>query len=521
MLPINMTLQKSFVIQREWRTSLFPLANSMICMLVIGYYLSITRRLERLSFRYFYDAIPAALTNIAIGKKGLISSQEVQSYFQDRIPNVTDSDLLAGLQIAKVIGASDGQTRIFLGDDLGLPHFVQLALSIFGLHVWSVHLLFGSLFTVTTFLVIWSFRRECWVQFVLFAYQISFALVTPNLFVSGQLWTWTDPRAVSILAVSPAIFIVAFALHSKKQPLILAILLVQILVLVFIIHVRFASIWAVMGSLIATIILASVDRSTMARRFWPPVAKCVSIVCSVLLLSLLLASFATDSLKLSNSDRAPARHLFWHSVVTAESLGNIGKTRGQIFDDASTHELVRNFLIERGEYLGVQKVFGVDIPAGDYSQVDWRSYEDSARALFLQDIKEKPRELIRLLFVEKPVLWLQSISWFVGIPWGESVVLLEQQLEFPTSINFLRVVGTIVVVALFGFLLSCLVLKTCQGSMQASSAKGLVVLMSMFVAAVLPTIGLIPLVHVISDSVVLTFSLVISFVALLVVSQSV
>ena len=183
----------------------------------------------------------------------------------------------------------------------------------------------------------------------------------------------------------------------------------------------------------------------------------------------IFANLATDSLKLTNSDRAPARHLFWHSVVTSESLGNIGQSRGQTFDDASTHELVRNFLIEKGESITVQKVFGGEgIPQGDYSQVDWRAYEDSARALFFRDVQEKPGELIRLMLIEKPLLWLQSFSWFVGVHLGDSRSTLEQQLGFPAPSNHLRLIRTFVLLAFFGVLLGLLILKTSQEILKVS-----------------------------------------------------
>ena len=507
-----MIYENSVVIRRD-RRIYWPFANSLICTSVTGFYLVFTHRLEKLSFRYFYDAIPAALTNIANNKTGLISSPKVQSFFQDRIPSLTDSDLLVGLRLAGFMGTSDEQTRFFLGDDLGLPHFVQLAFRVFGLHIWSIHLLFATLFASTTLLVVWCFPRECWVQFSLFAYQLSFALMTPNLFVSGQLWTWTDPRAISILAVSPSIFLVAFTFHSKKRPLILPILLIQMLVLVFTIYIRFSSIWAVMGSFGATLVLAVFDRRARERCYWMPVAKSAAAVCGVLLMNIIFANLATDSLKLTNSDRAPSRHLFWHSVVTSESLGNIGQSRGQIFDDSSTHELVRNYLIEKGESISVQKVFGEGTLPGDYSQVDWRAYEDSARALFFRDVQEKPGELIRLMLIEKPVLWSQSFSWFVGAHWGDSRITLERQLEFPAPSNHLRLIRTLVLMAFFGLLLGLLILKTSQEPLKVSIKKSLVVLVSLFVAAYLPAIGLIPLAHVISDSVVLAFALMIGLAA--------
>ena len=113
-----------------------------------------------------------------------------------------------------------------------------------------------------------------------------------------------------------------------------------------------------MGSFAATLVLTVFDQRARKRFYWMPVAKSAAAVCGVLLMNSIFANLATDSLKLTNSDRAPARHLFWHSVVTSESLGNIGQSRGQTFDDASTHELVRNFLIEKGESITVQKVFG-------------------------------------------------------------------------------------------------------------------------------------------------------------------
>ena len=511
-------IYENSVVFRRDRRIYWPFANSLICASVTGIYLVLTRRLQNLSFRYFYDAIPAALTNIANNNAGLTSSPKVQSFFQNRIPSLTDSDLLVGLRLAGFMGTSDEQTRVFLGDDLGLPHFVQLAFRVFGLHIWSIHLMFAALFASTTLLVVWCFPRECWVQFSLFAYQISFALMTPNLFVSDQLWTWTDPRAISILAVSPSIFLVAFTFHSKKRPLILPILLIQMLVLVFVIYIRFSSIWAVMGSFAATLVLTVFDQRARKRFYWMPVAKSAAAVCGVLLMNSIFANLATDSLKLTNSDRAPARHLFWHSVVTSESLGNIGQSRGQTFDDASTHELVRNFLIEKGESITVQKVFGggEGIPQGDYSQVDWRAYEDSARALFFRDVQEKPGELIRLMLIEKPLLWLQSFSWFVGVHLGDSRSTLEQQLGFPAPSNHLRLIRTFVLLAFFGVLLGLLILKTSQEILKVSITKSLIVLASLFVTAYLPAIGLIPLAHVISDSVVLAFAFVIGLAALFV-----
>lgn len=501
-------IYKNSVDIRSSRRIFWPIANTLICISVTGIYLVLTKRLERLSFRFFYDAIPAALTNIANNKTGLTSSPRVQLFFQDRIPNLTDSDLVIGLRLAEFMGAHDEQTRVFLGDDLGLPHFVQLAFSIFGLHVWSIHLLFAALFASTTLLVVWCFPRECWVQFSLLAYQLSFALMTPNLFVSSQLWTWTDPRAISILAVSPSIFLIAFAFHSRQRNFTLLILLIQLLVLAFVIYVRFAAIWAVMGSFGATLILAVFDRRPKML-FWMPVAKSAAAVCGVLLMSFLLANLAVGSLKLTNSDRAPARHLFWHSVVTSESLGDIGQSRGQIFDDASTHELVRSFLIEKGESSTVKKVFGEGIAPGDYSQVDWRAYEDSAKALFFRDVQENPGELIQFMLIEKPVLWLQSFSWFVGAHWGDSRSILEQQLGFPAPSSHLRLIRTFVFLASFGMLLGIMILKTSQETFAVSVTKSLVVLVSLFVASLLPAIGLIPLAHVISDSVILAFALVI------------
>jgi len=379
-------------------------------VLVLSQYFGSGLAERPLGFRFYWSALPTAVSAMRGISDDWTYPVELSDYFQTAGPLLTNEQLRASLTLP--IHRPEDRTMGLKMDDPGLPLFIRTSFAIFGVSLRAPHYCFFLVFGASLLLfAIGHFRDPPALRLLLFVVLSVYAF-TFVLGLSTQLATAADARFISTLAIVPCLH-VALVIGSRRWSWPAQALCVAPAVLLAAVHqVRGSSGWTVAALLIVCLWAICAAR----RRTFSSVAA--SIVPLAVTCALMLAAADFQQRRINEQLRAEVlpRHVFWHAVLVGFAVNPVLAERFQLsFEDLPAYKAVVRHLVRTGDTARLQAVFGGDGSAIAVDRFNWREYDRAARDTVLHIAREAPLAAVAAFAYYKPRMFIASLAWATGM----------------------------------------------------------------------------------------------------------
>jgi len=378
-------------------------------------------RLDNFISHWASAAIPVALSSMKLGNKsnytGLIDAREI---FLSTTSNSSENKAVDS-GITAVLGSQDkkiSMSTYLLGtDDKGIVDYVKVAFFIFGYSSISLIYLYAFTLSVTSLIFYLRFSNNLGAIVTLTCFLLAHAYVIPPVTVNSQLQTVLALRFMSTLAMIPALYLM-FEMFNFNRPqfsknLITFFTLIQLIVLLFILQVRFSSIWTIVSILSFSILIF------VTKIFYPIVSyRCFRFKASLgIAISLVLGLLSLSQYKHYTYDPAyfevgGASHVFWHSIYSGLSYHPQYSKEKQIFiDDNSVIEATGSYLKSNGR---IDEWIAMGGESPNFSEIKYTIYDEAVKNMVYDSLVHKPSVWIGAFFYYKPLELINQIGWLLG-----------------------------------------------------------------------------------------------------------
>jgi hypothetical protein len=313
--------------------------------------------------------------------------------------------------------------------------FVTLAFRLFGVQVASLYAGFFLLLAVQVAAYIWFFFRRpdrLLVPLALLASVYAFAFAIP---LTRELGTILEPRLFDVLGLLPLFSLLLLPFEPRRRAAaVVSFAGVQLLMLLFVYHVREAGVRLVMayaGSLPIVIALGRrrLPELAVGMRL-PPVAGAWRGAWPVLVLVLGVAALSGYQ-RLAYHPRyyenALSSHILWHNIFMGLAVNPRLASRYAIdIDDGLVIDAAKLFLEGRGdaERSRWTAIFGQDGYSREgYAHFNWRLYDTAVRDLTIDALRSDPMGAAAAFVYHKPALLLRQGLWAAGYYRGDPAAL--------------------------------------------------------------------------------------------------
>jgi hypothetical protein len=296
-------------------------------------------------------------------------------------------------------------------NDLGKPALYRMSFQVFGVTLRAPHYLFFALLGTSLLLFVAAHRRHSTALGLALFVVLSLHAMVFVLGLSSQLWTVTDVRFVSTLAILPCLAL-AFVVTARQWSWTSQLLAIpQAALIAGTCQVRLSGAWTIVcvAFLAGWTVVASRKRESLAAALVP-----------VLVTGVLFVAFATyQRQRLSEQLRAemPSRHVFWHSLHTGFAANPELARQYQLgFADLPSYLAVMHDVAVH-EPDRMQAIFGSDSTNDAHfyvSRINWQEYERAARAVVWRMVLKKPLTVIRTFLYDKPLMLIRTLAWATG-----------------------------------------------------------------------------------------------------------
>jgi hypothetical protein len=326
-------------------------------------------------------------------------------------------------QVAATPPQAPEKTRLFPGDDKGMVDVVLLALVLFGPTVQGVYYttVLILLLTVVVFFVAF---RDCPGSCVVPPLVLGgLYAAMPSLLLTQELYSFTNPRVFEFLGLIPLAHLALTALgRASFSRTRLAAAALQVFVIVECAHVRISATWLIVTAVVLYLGLLAVRFIGGGARRWSADSGFRAGLRNGWVVLLLLAGMgglkAYQRLVYDPGYRKShlQHRIVWHNAGMGLGIHpELRRLYGLAIDDDSMVALVKKRVTDRQDTARYEAIWGK--PGDVYSDIalNFRGYEEEARALVLGIVREHPRAAVELFVYYKPLLAGRTLAWAAGL----------------------------------------------------------------------------------------------------------
>lgn len=376
------------------------------------------------------DAVPVALTHMYLpwNPHYTLSAKVRDAYYPTPRTPPTSAERV-NEAIAK-ISAMDFRNRddpyALLGnDDKGIVDFVEIAFRVFGLKIQAVATLYYALLAFSSLIFFWSYRKSPLALSAMICVLFASYQLLPYTVFNPQLNSPIALRCLPMLALVACLHCTTHCFRNESRFDDIIALLIQILFIVFIIHVRSSAIWQALAVIAAGLAAASLKWRT-ATSPWPgrtlktfASASTPVLMMAAGILALNAYRSAVFPTEYKNGEQIMTR-VIWHNVYSGFALHpKLAESHGLRIDDVSVVEDVGRFLKSQGRSDLWSQIGG---DSTNFSELKWAAYDRMAFRAVVAICTTEIVDCLETILVYKPYYFFDSLLWFYNLREKPSVM---------------------------------------------------------------------------------------------------
>jgi hypothetical protein len=311
-------------------------------------------------------------------------------------------------------------------DDKGLTDFSFLAMTLFGQRLNSLYYMFFLLLSFSVALFAVAFFRSPAKMALLVLWTGSLYATVHVIGIDDQFANLHEPRFFDILSFLPLLHLLLVGLEGRFTPQVALTALAQVVLLVFVYHVRATAGWQI----VCLVAWCPVACWLLARRrvSTAPVVggwfRAALLACWPISLVLLglggLHAYKHTMYHPRYFQDIGSEHVFWHNTVMGLSLHpRLAQTYQIDIDDEKIMEATERYLREDGQEVRRQAIFCrkdyARDPCAPLASIDWVTYDLAVRDMFLDACRKFPVEVAVTHLFYKPMLLVKQFCWAIGL----------------------------------------------------------------------------------------------------------
>jgi hypothetical protein len=254
-------------------------------------------------------------------------------------------------------------------------------------------------------------------------FLVSHYLILPTIFYHLQLQSVLAPRFLPVLSILACLHCLFFAARGAVTSLGLAALVLQIVLLIFVIHMRSVTTWQV-----ATIAMSSAlaiarigyEYYKTPTEFRSGHAALGRIACTIIPIIIISAGILGLSVyrKVAYDERylrgdQIVTRVFWHNIFSGLAFNPQLSERYRLkVDDLSIVRAVGRFMVDNGRAQEWESIGGI---SEGYSKLHWAAYDRIAGEALAKICRDQLRECVATILCYKPISLLRHLSWLYGL----------------------------------------------------------------------------------------------------------
>jgi len=387
------------------------------------------------------DAIPPALSDLRFGGRGdytvyndvsdvFYKALRAQSLALDHDSGMVQRSMAAVMALDP--SRISRKTVLLGGEDKGIVDFVKIAFRLFGFDCRRIVYLYYAILAGSLSLLVGSFAANRSVITFACAFLTGHYLLQPIIFSNPQLQSVLALRFLPVLALMACLHSMLFAQRPVLSPGGIAALVLQVLLLIFAVHLRSVTLWQIAVAVAFGVAVAGVtarrqfkasDGSGLAvlrnsvARYIPHILPAILLVAGLLALN--VYRHRSFDVRYLRGDQ-PTTRVFWHNILSGYAFNpNLAGTYGLKIDDSSEARAARAFLVENRRAAEWTALGGtpVDKPwvwGTGFYRLRLTAYDRVAGELFWSIVLTHPAEAIATFVFYKPAALLRQLAWVYG-----------------------------------------------------------------------------------------------------------
>jgi hypothetical protein len=417
------------------------LAGGLLLVMLGGANLARVRSLGMDTHLPFWvvDAIPPALSDLSYGLRGDYTSLKAvsEAFYGSLGPNIQGDPGRNAAQVNRAIAQAlslnpmtiSRKTVLLSGDDKGIVDLVKLTFLLFGRD--SARIIYGyfAILFFSIILFVASFRTTFLPLVLAALFLAAHYSILPLAYYNPQLQSVLALRFLPVLALVACLHCLYFTLWPQVTPVGVGSLMLQIVILVFTIHLRSVAIWQV-----ALITLAGAahcssrereevhDPGRVGLRFRFHLRPATLLPALLALIGLLGLSQYRKSFyheRYRNGEVMTTRP-FWHNIISGFAFQPYLARRYQLkVDDSSEAHATGRFLTEEGRGAEWSAIGGMMMTepwiwSSGFSRLRLGAYDRLAREFFWSVAYQHPFAFLSTFVYYKPVSLVRHLLWVYG-----------------------------------------------------------------------------------------------------------
>ncbi len=400
----------------------------LCCAIVVFAYGASLQRAKTFGMRtqvapLVFQSIPAVLSAQVFGHDKPFTSLESVSamYYAELSDYATDAGLINSaiqkIRNSNISRSEDPRYRLLFPDDKGIVDFVSIAFRIFGLKAQSPFDLYFLLLLLSSACFVAAFRNHPSHLLLLASFLATYYLVLPMIALNPQLYSILHSRANPLLSMVACLHCLLFAIRGRVSGAQVLLLGVQIVLIIFVLHLRTTTIWQLVSiaalSIVAAIYfyLRPIDQESVRRR---------NILAASLPVILLIT--ALFGLNVYRSHAYPIEYhrgeqiltrTFWHNIFSGFAFHPRFSERYALrVDDVSIMLATVAYLHEKNRAQEWQSM-GVGPPG--ITIKNWTAYDRVVKEMLVERCSAYLGECIAAFAYYKPVSLASNLAWLYGL----------------------------------------------------------------------------------------------------------
>jgi hypothetical protein len=368
------------------------------------------------------SAIPPALSRVAYGHdRHYMSLNFVHDSFYGQLKGYEASHVnsVIGNILADNPVAVDRSDRILSGDDKGIVLVTELAFRLFGYKVQGVLYLYYLILGISAALFAYAYRRNPFALLLLAAFLLVHRMILPMIKYDGQLGAITALRCMPVLAMIACMHCLLFVFESKVDIRKLVLVVLQMAIIVFVIHIRSTTMWElalVIGASVVALLLRTGPVLTLPSRAFVRFARwpaAVPLVAGVVLMLGLNAHRAYGFPEEYHRGGEIVSRPFWHNIFSGFAYSpSLAKRYDLRIDDFTVLLATKQYLLENGRE-EVWEAAGGNTPG--YTGMRWKVYDEAVKDMLFARCTEHFGECIAAFMYYKPLSMIKNLLWVCGL----------------------------------------------------------------------------------------------------------
>jgi hypothetical protein len=426
--PRTLTVKARFTADLDWlrseRLQRNTLTGICLALVLLAFALSLGAAL-RLKMHtevpyWVYAAVPPALSRVEYGHERYMSLNFVHDSFYSKLKNSYAVDVNRAIDetLAQYPAAQDRSDRILSSDDKGIVVLTEMSFRLFGYKVEGVLYMYYIILGISAALFAYSYRRNPYALLLLAAFLLLHRMILPMIKYDAQLGGITALRCMPVLAMIACMHGILYFFESRVDGRKLVVLILQIAIIVFVMHIRSTAIWElvlVAGASVVALLLRKGPEFEQSARLpflknrWPAAVPLAATIVLVLLLNVHRAYGFPEEY---HRDGETITRPFWHNIYSGFAFHPAMAERYQLkVDDFTVLLATRQYLLENNR-ADAWEAAGGNSP--NYTGMRWKAYDDAVRDMLFARCREYFGECLTTFIYYKPLSMFKNLLWVCG-----------------------------------------------------------------------------------------------------------